>query len=328
MSKRHQYLISSVMADNTSHNSIEAFISERRSLLQDLAEDPDGDTVVGGPSTLNDQARVLLRWEIAQLLLIAEQSEPPINLLKIAKYCGVSRVLKSSIEAEGRIVRRAGGYDIELNSHAPRRRQRFSLAHELAHTFFLKYVPVLTESRARQTPARQAQTLKCWRLEEELCNFGAAEFLLPPGPFLRDALELGPSLTAAAYLAERWDVSLECCCRRLTELNAWPAAFLWFTTDGEGYAIRGSAGLTGLTTRTRQFSAKSPLGKILAAQRQWHGRLSLALDGSADTYFCDVRPSRSGSNAVLMAIRAPEAESLHQRSQLKVWSKKPTNFHE
>lgn len=306
-------------------DSVAAFVADRQQLLADLGHDLDDKEATHAPDSLYDQARLLLRHEIGELLLRAGQHKPPINPYKLASFCGVRRITRQKMNDDGRIVRTSAGYDIELDADAGRRRQRFSLAHELAHTFFLEYVPVLTESRTRTHRPHSAgySTRRNWRNEEALANFGAAELLLPAARFLGEALELGPSLMAARHLADRWDVSLECCCRRLIELRAWPVIFVWLARDGERWTPTNAIGLSpGACIAARSFSAMSPASRVLSQPGNWSGRLSLSLDGTGASYYCDVQSTRDGSRAILLAADGRDAEAVTGLSRLRVWAKK------
>jgi len=60
------------------------------------------------------------------------------------------------------------GFKLTLNARSPKNRVRFTQAHELCHTFFYQYVPEIKFRPHLEDPG-----------EEQLCNFGAAELLMP-----------------------------------------------------------------------------------------------------------------------------------------------------
>lgn len=107
---------------------------------------------------------------------------PPYDPFKLAELLGI-KVLPRDDIAEARTIpgpRREPM--IEFNSRQPPYRIRFSIAHEITHTFF----PDCLE-RARYRARRSVQRHDDWQLEM-LCNIGAAEILMPTGSFakLRD----------------------------------------------------------------------------------------------------------------------------------------------
>lgn len=72
-------------------------------------------------------------------------SEYPVKLGKIAKELGVY-IKVSSMKAgvSGQVMREDDGYVIRVNRHEARERQRFTIAHELAH--FLLHKSVIDSS--------------------------------------------------------------------------------------------------------------------------------------------------------------------------------------
>lgn len=72
-------------------------------------------------------------------------SEHPVRLGQLAKEFGVSiRVSSMRTGVSGQIMREDGNYTIRVNRHEARERQRFTIAHELAHFFLHK--PVIDSS--------------------------------------------------------------------------------------------------------------------------------------------------------------------------------------
>lgn len=90
----------------------------------------------------------------------------------------------------------------------PGDRQRFTLAHELAHV-------VLHSSCPPPETAEQAKAI-----EKQAHRFAAA-FLLPGDPFLEDLDEVGGRITLAtlARLKERWGVAIKAMVMRLQQLH-------------------------------------------------------------------------------------------------------------
>ncbi|WP_136653003.1 ImmA/IrrE family metallo-endopeptidase [Paracoccus aeridis] len=72
-------------------------------------------------------------------------SEYPVRLGHLAKELGVSiKVSSMSTGVSGQITREDGHYLIRVNRHEARERQRFTIAHELAH--FLLHKSVIDSS--------------------------------------------------------------------------------------------------------------------------------------------------------------------------------------
>ena len=93
-------------------------------------------------------------------------------------------------------------------------RRRFSIAHEIAHTFFEDAADAVRR-RARRVPREMTPEE---RDLERLCDRGAAEMLMPEEPFRDDAAARGWSAAAVPALAERYAVSLEAAAVRMMQV--------------------------------------------------------------------------------------------------------------
>jgi hypothetical protein len=102
------------------------------------------------------------------------------------------------------------GFRIVVRGGMPETRLRFTLAHEVCHTFFYELVPEVKYSP--QLPHRE---------EERLCNLGAGELLIPSDILAADHLIKYPGLSSLEQLAERYQVSHESMLLRLTSSNLW-----------------------------------------------------------------------------------------------------------
>ena len=124
---------------------------------------------------------------------------------------------------------------IEYNPNQPRSRIRFSIAHELAHTFFPNYLEAV-----RNRSPRSAFTTHEWELEM-LCNIGAAELLMPIAYFpllTREMLGIDKLLG----LKQQFDVSAEALLSRVARLtqqscSMFAASRRETETSVEGYQI-------------------------------------------------------------------------------------------
>ena len=100
---------------------------------------------------------------------------PPFDPIELANIMGIS-VRPNAALADARVFWANDGYEIEYNPHRPRGRVNFSIAHEIAHTFF---PDCAKEVRNRR---RERWDEPNWQIEV-LCNVGAAELTMPVGSF-------------------------------------------------------------------------------------------------------------------------------------------------
>jgi Zn-dependent peptidase ImmA (M78 family) len=119
------------------------------------------------------------------------------------------------------------GFKLYLNARAPKTRVRFTQAHEICHTFFYQFVPELKF----QPHLEDAQ-------EERLCNFGAAELLMPERSLREDSHLLPRSIDSLSSLACRYGVSIEAMISRLRYLRLWNCElYLWHRETGGEFVL-------------------------------------------------------------------------------------------
>lgn len=96
-------------------------------------------------------------------------------------------------------------------------RQRFSCAHGIIHTYFME---------AGSGPQAGGSAHDSWsRREEDLCDQGAAELLLPRAAFIA-ACPSHPDMEDVLRLAEAFEASAEATALRIVTLSATPAAMI------------------------------------------------------------------------------------------------------
>ena len=150
-------------------------------------------------------------------------------LMALGKLQGIVEYkFKEPLASEGVITPlRTGGFSVQVARSDRSNRARYTLAHEIAHTFFydLSHKPPerLTPYNSSQTASREIRSAT--QLEERFCDAFAAELLFP-----REAakIELGASarigdpvelLAFVEKLGQRWGISVEFALRRLNEIH-------------------------------------------------------------------------------------------------------------
>src|SRR4051794_11213037 len=85
-----------------------------------------------------DAARAMQRkaW---QLLDDAEMVQPPFSMSRAASFQGVRTIRTAPMAGDGRLVPEEGQLVIEVNESHTRGKQRFTVAHEIAHTLLPGY---------------------------------------------------------------------------------------------------------------------------------------------------------------------------------------------
>lgn len=239
------------------------------SVRQLLASTGSGDPA----SAIRERARALVRDATA----LGWQG-PPFSMFELASARGLKVVQAADLTDDQDACVVPGR--VFLNQRKPAVRQRYSLAHEIAHTLFPDYEVEL--HRAGRLWRRDGDDSEV----ERLCQVGAAELLFPLHPFL-DAIARcgGTSLSTVFALATEFDASLEAGARRMVETGNAPIAMLvlrplddatggWFAfSPGDSHAPHAhlavwSAALgSQLGSTTVPHRACPPKGS--AAERAW-----------------------------------------------------------
>ena len=161
-------------------------------------------------------------------LHVASFGEPtlPISVDVLASRRGIGRSEDAPVHSpDAELVPDGqGGMTMRVNMDRPETRQRFSVAHEISHTFFPDYA-----SKAWcRTDARYRSRDNPEDFLEMLCDIGAAELLFPQPWFIRDATAVTDA-SGIINLASTYHASREATIRRYTETSPDSVAAVFFT---------------------------------------------------------------------------------------------------
>jgi len=192
-----------------------------RALLEEMGGDDPEAAIRSRARALIDELRSAFAWE-----------GPPFDLAALASYQGFQVTSVDGLSPGQDACIMPG--QIALNIQKPRRRQRYSLAHEIVHTLFPDYKEQLRKAGAlyrEESTTRSALLDPSEEELEELCQIGAAELLLPRFAFEPELHRHGVSLATIIKLSENFDASLEATARRVVELNTDPLVVAFLGAD-------------------------------------------------------------------------------------------------
>ncbi len=176
------------------------------------------------PYLVPDHMALKRAWE---LLEAAGEREPPTDVEKLARYLGVTRIkYEQFLRADACLVPNTNGQVVIINASSGKRRQRFSLAHEIGHL-------LLGRGGMRFRNGRDPHSE-----EERLANIIAAELLIPTRALLRIASDLQPSLEAVKSLSDKFHAALEPTAIKLGELKKPYGASVAYWQDCHGILRR------------------------------------------------------------------------------------------
>jgi len=172
-----------------------------------------------------------IRLKAAQVIdsFVAIFGEPdpfPLDLVALASFLGIKQSdapptfsPDAELAPDG-----SGGVEMRVNPDRPETRRRFSIGHEITHTFFPEYTShVWPRADSRHRDLQDPDDYL-----EMLCDVGAAELVFPRKWFKRDAIRF-ENARGIAKLAERYQASREATMRRYAELHCDSVAAVFFS---------------------------------------------------------------------------------------------------
>jgi len=155
---------------------------------------------------------------------------PPFDPFGMAKHLSIPIVAREDV-LDARLVVSGPRIQIEFNPNQSRRRIRFSIAHEIAHTLF----PDCIEA-ARNRGKNPHAASDDWQLEL-LCNVAAAEILMPTG---HDLDPLSPvNAESMLRLQSQFDVSMEALAVKLAKVSRLPFTIVVAARTGDDDKVPG-----------------------------------------------------------------------------------------
>ena len=162
----------------------------------------------------SDPAQTITR--LCSDLIDAAGAIVPVNLEMLASFRNARVAVLDQEQAET-IMWDGRHFVIRVRRADNDGRQRFSCAHGIIHIYFME---------SGSVPRAGGIALDSWsRQEEDLCDQGAAELLLPRAAFIA-ACPSHPDMDDVLRLAEVFEASAEATALRIVTLSATPAAMI------------------------------------------------------------------------------------------------------
>lgn len=178
-----------------------------------------------GTTDAEEAIRFHARALIATYVDAFGEPERPINVDVLASLRGIGRSEEPPLFSEDAELTPDGdgGVTIRVNSDRPETRQRFSVAHEITHTFFPDY----TSKTWCRPDSRYRDRENSDDYLEMLCDIGAAELLFPLPWFVADAAKISGA-AGLIELAKTYHASREATLRRYVETAPDSVAVVFF----------------------------------------------------------------------------------------------------
>jgi O-acetyl-ADP-ribose deacetylase (regulator of RNase III) len=154
-------------------------------------------------------------------------SGPPFDPLALAEFLKIPAMPTDAVRDARTVPIGTRGLQIEFNPNRPRGRVRYSVAHEIAHTFF----PDCAEQVRNRAPHLTLEG-DDWQLEA-LCNIAAAEIVMPITSVSVPADE-HPDIERLLTERERFDVSTEAILIRIARASTQKMAMFVASRTPQG----------------------------------------------------------------------------------------------
>jgi hypothetical protein len=163
---------------------------------------------------LSEQATVVL---LCERLLAEAEAEPPIPVERLASLRGIATIEQREQPWAGILEPRGNNLVVGVRASDGYERQRFTVCHEAAHTFF----PGFAERSQFRCDGKRSPL-------EKRCDLAATELLLPRRFFVEDLAGASFNLDTVEKLSVAYEASVEATALRLAELWKEPCALLVF----------------------------------------------------------------------------------------------------
>lgn len=221
----------------------------------------------------------------ASLLLDAVgNAVPPIPVEEIALRLGIEAIRKVPLLEDGRLEIIGGVATILVNTDTGRQRQRFTVAHELAHW--------LLADREQEFIAYRARPASPFAVER-FCDEFAAALLLPTDWVRSQSCSADSSLQIMRRVARISDTSLTATFRRLRHIAHWKESLLMLQIGSHGWAlqrvlaatnyggsVRAGTGFSGAVARSYRLGSASMRLPLVLNGLQVRPRAEVLFDDS------------------------------------------------
>lgn len=214
---------------------------------------------------------------VAEVMRSLSASDWPVHLSSVARGLGVSSIAYSPMIEDGKTWWEGPQVHVRLKEGRGQQRQRFTLAHELAHVAL---------SRPRSGPYHRAPFASSE--EERLCDLVAGALLLPADRVRAD-FPTGPvTLRALRAHSDTAMVSLAACILRINQLTRRQLCLIAAERHEDSWQINRATGISRTAQRRLKIAERDVAGLVGACDSHPTG-VRLVVGGRAHTAHAYVR---------------------------------------
>ena len=204
-------------------NVIKPIATAEKWLAKQFLEPIEYNIFLREPTSLRNEIKKRIFNDIRELILTSGQTTPPFSPKKIAHYRKIKSITPDETlkHREAILIPKDDGFIIKFNPKKPFVRVRFSIAHEIGHTYFFDL---------NTNPPQKFYSVmssRYWVEEGYACE--VAREILAPEPYLSDITKQickHPSLHTLIQLQKDFNISYDVLIRRLLhDSHLWNANF-------------------------------------------------------------------------------------------------------
>jgi Zn-dependent peptidase ImmA (M78 family) len=232
----------------------------------------------------------------------APKPTAPVDVFSLARLVD-AEVRLTELPGDGVLSTiEGGGYLIEIDAKASAQRQRFTCAHELGHILFIE-AQGLEAAKRRRVVHSAAHADEGDRQEERLCDFVAAELLMPAATFATDIEKSVRGASSVRLLASKYNVSMRAAARRVVEFGKPRQAIFLFQEAAQGWRLKWTEAPLGVISEDIVVPSTSTLAQMFRRGADFRGRFTFRLGPIADEYPVDaITFGRIDSRHLLMVV--------------------------
>lgn len=171
--------------------------------------------------------RLAIRRKVADVidrLRWLGEPQPPFDMMVIASLLGIRLSDDPPAHSDDAEIATCedGTLELRLNRERPEVRRRFSIGHEIGHTFFPGYEQSVQTRKPKKRDWSDPEDIV-----EYLCDCAASELLFPLPWFADDAARRPKTAADLIALADDYQSSRESLLRRYVEIHEEPVAVLF-----------------------------------------------------------------------------------------------------
>jgi hypothetical protein len=164
--------------------------------------------------------KIAMKKACQTLRLNSKIDSTPVQLQNILSHCN-AKLVEKELSTNGRLDIGDNCYRVLVQNNLPVSIKRFTIAHEIGHI-------ILTDVLANNpSHLRKTMLSSSWESIEKLCDYAAAQILVPDEDFVESIGKFGLTTEGIEKIRNQYQVSYEVIFRKFVDIFSPSAIILW-----------------------------------------------------------------------------------------------------